>query len=440
MREDLKSLWLTETVRLVESESGRFFDQDANRQANMVERHLERRIITRAMILSEKHGLISAQRLFFKAIKFSFILICFLSIIVGATLALGTLSQNPVNLYWALFSLLGVHLVTLLIWLFSSLFIPNGSGSVFIYCWLWLAQKLAAKQTLKQLFPSFISLFGGRILWLIGFVVNLFWTLILSTALIVLLIIFSTKHYSFEWKTTLLSPDIVVIITHYLGKLPALLGFPIPNADMIRMSEYAISSDDVRSAWAIWLLGIFIVYGVLVRFLLMVFCGLKWLHACQKITLDLTKPDYQLLATQLMPTKTQIIDDDNSPPLSMPPLYSSHINPATHNGAFIVAIDMEEHWQAPDYVTFLGFLNTREQRKTILDYLQLSPAKKLLIAIDTDRTPDRGMLNLINQLMAKSVQSRIWLVNQGKQLNNWQSLSFELAEPTWLVEESSYDN
>ena len=89
----------------------------------------------------------------------------------------------------------------------------------------------------------------------------------------------------------------------------------------------------------------------------------------------------------------------------------------------------------PNSVTFLGFLNTREQRRKILDYLQLTPAKKLLIAIDTDRAPDRGMLNLINQLTSKSQQSRIWFINQGKQFNNWQALSLQSALPTWLSEE-----
>ena len=66
------------------------------------------------------------------------------------------------------------------------------------------------------------------------------------------------------------------------------------------------------------------------------------------------------------------------------------------------------------------------------DSLQLKPAHKLLIAIDTDRAPDRGILNFIQQLMNKSQQSRIWFINQGKQLHNWQSLSLPLANPNWL--------
>ncbi|MCO6548665.1 MAG: DUF2868 domain-containing protein, partial [Gilliamella sp.] len=89
----------------------------------------------------------------------------------------------------------------------------------------------------------------------------------------------------------------------------------------------------------------------------------------------------------------------------------------------------------PKTVSFLGFLNTREQRSKTLDYLQLTPAKKLLIAIDTDRTPDRGVLNFINQLINKSQQTRIWFINQGKQYHNWQSLSLKLAQPDWLSED-----
>ena len=37
MREQLKTLWLTETIHLIESESGRFADQDINRQDNAMQ-------------------------------------------------------------------------------------------------------------------------------------------------------------------------------------------------------------------------------------------------------------------------------------------------------------------------------------------------------------------------------------------------------------------
>jgi hypothetical protein len=433
MREELKSLWITQTIHLIENESGRFADQDINRQVRAMQTSLTNRIVMRAVMLSQENGLLSAQKTLLRAAKLSFIILLFLSTIFGATLAFGALSQDPINLYWAIFSLLGVHLVTLCIWLLSFFFFSNLGGSLLVYCWLWLTKKFSQKKTVQQLIPAFVELFGVRIRWLIGFVLNLFWTLILSSALLVLVVLFSTQHYRFEWKTTLLSSDAIINLTHYLGWLPSFIGFTIPNNDIIRLSEQALNASDARSAWAIWLLGIFCVYGLIIRLLCMMICGLNWIRSCRQIKLNTQTACYQLLANDLQPLLVNVEDADSKGKDKVSRLTNHFIEDG--QGAFLVAIDIQEDWSPPGSVTFLGFLNTREQRRNILDYLQLSPAKKLLIAIDTDRTPDRGMLNLINQLMNKSQQNRIWFINQGKQLNNWQVLSLQSATPTWLNEE-----
>lgn len=433
MREELKSLWLTETIRLIENDSGRFADQDINRQVRATQSSPSARIIMRATILSRENGLLSAQKILLNAIKLSFILLILLSIFLGASLAIGALSQNPVNLYWALFSLLGIHLITLTIWLGSFFFFGNLGGSILVYCWLWLAKKFSQKKTVQQLIPAFVELLGGRIRWLIGFVLNLFWTVILSTALLVLVVLFSTQHYSFEWKTTLLSSDTIIHLTHYLGVLPAQLGFSMPNDDVIRFSEQALNAGEVRASWAIWLLGIFIVYGLGIRFLCMVICGVNWQISSRQVKLNLKQPEYQILINELQPLLVNIEDADKQQN------HTQWRSPVPINGdskdAFMVAVEISEEWTPPDSITFLGFLNTREQRRKILDYLQLMPAKKLLIAIDTDRTPDRGVLNLLNQLMNKSQQHRIWFINHGKQFDNWQALSLQLAQPKWLNED-----
>ena len=429
MRQQLKSLWLTETIHLIESESGRFADQDINRQVKAIPTSLVNRIVTRATMLSKPNGLYLAQKIILRSIKISFFLLLLVSIFLGSSLTFSALSQNPINLYWALFSLLGVHLITLILWIGSFFFFSRFGGSLLIHCWLWIAQKLYQKKTVQQLIPAFITLFGSRIRWLIGFVLNLFWTVILSSALLVLVVLLSTQHYSFEWKTTLLSSDTIIHLTHYLGYLPALFGFSIPSDDVIKLSEHALSAGDIRSSWAIWLLGVFICYGLAVRFLLMIFCGVIWIVSSRKIKLNLNDPYYQILSQQLQPLLTNVVDEDklgqHKWQLPISQIEEGH-------DVYLVAVDVEENWNFPNTIPFYGFLNTRQERGAILDYLQLKPAYKMLIAIDTDRAPDRGILNFIQQLMNKSQQSRIWFINQGKQLHNWQSLSLPLADPNWL--------
>lgn len=429
MREQLKTLWLTETIHLIESESGRFADQDINRQVNAMPTSLVNRIVMRATLLSKQNGLYSAQKIILRSIKLSFLLLLLLSIFLGSSLTFSALSQNPINLYWALFSLLGVHFITLIIWLGSFFFFSRFGGSLLIHCWLWIAEKLYQKKTVQQLIPAFISLFGSRIRWLIGFVLNLFWTIILSSALIILIVLFSTQHYSFEWKSTLLSADTIIRITHYLGYLPSLLGFSLPKDEVIKLSEHALNPGDIRSSWAIWLLGVFICYGLVIRLVLMIICGITWLVSSRKIKLNLNDPDYQILAQQLQPLSSNVVDEDKLGEHKWQ-LPISQIEDG--QGVYLVAVDIGETWNPPDSSPFYGFLNTHEARRAILDSLQLKPAHKLLIAIDTDRAPDRGILNFIQQLINKSQQSRIWFINQGKQLHNWQSLSLPLANPNWL--------
>lgn len=438
MKQYLKSLWLTETVRLIEKEKGRFQDDEANRQARVLQGQFADRIIKRALVISEQNGLQTAQNYWLHGARISLIILFIIAVFSGVGLGISALAQNPINLYWALLCLLGVHFVTLFFWIMCCLFLPSESGSLFIQLWRWLTDKFSRQTTISQLLPAFVSLFGNNIRWLIGLVVNLLWSIILFSALIILLALLSTKHYSFEWQTTLLTTDTVVDITHYLGKIPALLGFPLPNSEMIRSSEYPLSDSDIRSAWAIWLLGVFIVYGFVIRLMLFIFCWFKWMMARQNLTLNIHYPEYQLLRDELeFSHDKSIIDPDNVNHNS-----AINVTEITHNHLdvkknWLVAIEMDEQWAVPAEVNFLGFLNNGEQQRSKLDYLQQYPAEKLLIAIDTDRAPDRGILNLITLLMGKSQQVRLWFVTQGRQYDNWiesaKKIHLEQGSISWLI-------
>lgn len=426
MSSHLKSLWLVETIRLIEQQSGRFSDQEANRQAMRWPGPLKQKIIYRAEWLAQQNGVVTAQHRLINAVKLAFILLFFISILLGAGLAFTALSYNPVNLYWALLSLLGLHFLTLLIWLVSILIAPSDSGSVFIYCWMWLIKRFTDKQTTQQLLPAFISLAGKPLKWLIGTLVNLWWTVVLVSALLMLLLLLATHHYQFEWQSTLFSSDTFIYLTHGLGALPAFLGFAMPDNEMIRLSgEQALNQGDIRSVWAMWLLGVFIVYGLFIRLSLLIICSVRWFWACSQFDLNEKLPEYQLLATLLQPKQTEIIDaaqKGGTPPVAFT---SSPVG----QGALLVAVDIDEQqWTIPDGVTFAGFLNNSQQRGQLLDHLTLEPAHKLMIAINSDRAPDRGMINLIRQLQQKSEVVGIWFINQGHQYANWQSC---LAENGW---------
>ncbi|WP_392565106.1 DUF2868 domain-containing protein [Utexia brackfieldae] len=438
MNQRFKDLWLAETIRLIE-QTDHFADSEANRQAKGINGNLTHRILFRAKLIAQQIGLLDLQRRYIKVLQITLFALFFMALLIGTGLSFTALSQEPVNIFWALISLLGLNFVMLLIWLFSFLLLPKESGSLFVQLWLWLSHKFAAKQTTQQFLPALMALSGHQIRWAISFVVNLFWTLILLSSFLILVILFSAKHYSFVWQTTLLNAHSFIWLTQSLGAFPALLGFAVPDVETIRQSGVlALSAGEVRSSWAIWLLGVFLAYGLLPRMILMLISGFIWSIKQRTAQLNLALPAYQLLAQRLQPfsCEGQIVD----PNLIAHEL--SQILPLDRQGRgqYLVAIEVYQDWQPPISVdfSFLGCLNQRQQRQQVLDYLQQYPAQKLLIAIDTQRAPDRGILNLIIALINKSQQTRIWLLNEGKQYQNWRADLAELAlltaQPDWLTE------
>jgi hypothetical protein len=437
LKQSFQALWLAETIRLIE-QTDSFADSQANRQAKSAQDTLSGRILARAQAIGQQTGLATTLQYYIKTLYAVFAFLFFCAIFIGAGMAFTALSQQPINLFWALISLLGLHLLTLVIWFFSFLFLPKEAGSLFVQLWLGLTKRLTRKQANQHFIPALISLCGTHIRWGIGFVVNFLWTIILLSALIVLILLFSWKYYSFVWQTTLLSNDDIVSITQNLGTIPSRFGFSIPDVTMIRQSGIiAMTENHIRASWAIWLLGVFFVYGFCVRFILMLFCGINWYRYKQALQLNLDLPEYQSLATRLMPrySEAEVVDPDK---VGQPDLISEkHKNGIGH---YLIAIDIAPDWHYPnqDNVCFLGFINDRQQRITILDFLQVKPAQKLLIAIDSQRAPDRGFLHLIMELAAQSQQTAIWLINEGKQYQNWceclHSLSMISVQLDWLLE------
>ena len=73
----------------------------------------------------------------------------------------------------------------------------------------------------------------------------------------------------FDLDNTLLGGDSFIAMTQAIGSLPALLGFSLPDAELIRASgDSALANESARLSWAGWLVGVLLVYGLLPRLLL----------------------------------------------------------------------------------------------------------------------------------------------------------------------------
>ncbi|WP_437880188.1 DUF2868 domain-containing protein [Pseudomonas sp. LRF_L74] len=412
----LQRLWLCETIRLREEHAGPLEDSEANRHARLAGQDLGQRIEARALWLAKRDGQRQALRHWLQGARLALLVLVILALASGAGLGVAALGdgQRPVNVFWALGSLLGVHILMLSGWLIS-LLLAGDQGAALGRLWWWLSAKLARDARAAQLAPALVLLLQRRQLnrWLLGLLVNGLWLVVLGCALLMLLALLSTRRYGFVWETTLLGSQTFVALTQGLGALPALLGFPVPDALTIQASGAgALASEGARHAWAGWLLGVLLVFGLLPRLLLLLLCLWQWQRGSAQLRLDLEQPGYRLLAERLHPPSERLGVIDQAPAdLARTPLDTQ---PISGNGALLVAIELDplRAWPPalPKGVADAGILDSREQRQQLLEQLGRFPPERLAIACDPRRSPDRGTLALLEELARSAHETRIWLL------------------------------
>ncbi|HEX5515385.1 MAG TPA: DUF2868 domain-containing protein, partial [Gammaproteobacteria bacterium] len=228
-----------------------------------------------------------------------------------------------------------------------------------------------------------------------------------------LLLLLATRRYDFIWETTLLGGETFVALTRSLGTLPALLGFPLPAVDIIRASgNAAVEAEAARQAWSVWLLGVLVIYGILPRFLLAAFCWWQWRKNSARLALDLALPGYGSLRERLQPSSERLGVADKAPASLPMPEVGGAVTAA--GGAVLVAIELDSEYPwpppLPEAVTDAGILDSREQRRQLLDQLSLHPPARLVIACDPRRSPDRGTMALIAELARTAAEAQVSLL------------------------------
>ena len=412
----LHRLWLTETIRLREEHAGPLEDSEANRRAQASGGGLAERIQQRALLLAERDGQRLALRHWLQGARLAGLLLLLLAGLSGAGLAMAALGdgQRPVNVFWALGSLLGLNLILLLGWALGLLLSRDSAGALG-RLWLWLSEKLARDAQAAQLAPALLLLLQRQRLsrWGLGVLVHGLWLQALLSALLSLLILLATRRYGFVWESTILGGETFIAMTQALGALPALLGFSLPDADLIRASgDSALASEAARLSWAGWLVGVLLVYGLLPRLLLLLLCLWRWRQGCAALQLDLGLPGYSLLRERLQPSSERLGVCDAAPKQLHPPQAGHHAQGS--QGALLVAIELDERrpWPPalPKGVVDAGVIDSREQRKQLLDQLSRFPPARLAVACDPRRSPDRGSLALLGELARSAGAMRIWLL------------------------------
>ncbi|AZE91833.1 DUF2868 domain-containing protein [Pseudomonas orientalis] len=438
----LQKLWLTETVRLREEHAGPLEDLEANRLARTAGGDLPTRIQQRALHLAERDGLTAALGRWLQGARLALVLLAIVAVISGAGLAFAALGNGltAVNVFWALGSLLGLNLILLLSWALGLLFVGEHGASLG-RLWLWLSEKLARDAKAAQLAPALLLLLQRQKLnrWAIGVLVNSLWLLALLSAMVILLMLLATRRYGFVWETTLLGADTFIAVTQALGTLPALLGFNVPTVDMIRASgDSALNIDSARQAWAAWLVGVLLVYGLLPRAVLALLCLWRWKIGRAALRLDLNLPGYAQLRERLMPSSERLGVNDAAPEQLHHVV--GGVSDMQSDGALLVAIELDDQrpWppKLPGNVKNAGILDSRESRNKLLEQLSRFPPARLAIACDPRRSPDRGSLALIAELARSATATRVWLLQappgqalDAERLGDWHGALQQLGLP-----------
>ncbi|WP_230969145.1 DUF2868 domain-containing protein [Nitrogeniibacter aestuarii] len=438
--------WLAEATRLREAHVGPLEDAAANRAARAAGGDLEARLCHRALALDiDKGGL--RQRLvdWSQQARWAGMVIAILAVLAGTSLGASVLGdgQRPVNVVWALGGLLGIHSLTLIAW-FAGLALPGlGHGSLAGRLWLSVTQWLGRRHGDAWLPEAGLSIARrGRMVpaWL-GRLSHGMWLLTLTSALITLLVMLSTRRYDFTWETTILSRDVFVGLVDGLGALPRVFGLSMPNADMVMRAAGPDPATGDRQVWSLWLISALILYGVIPRAMLWLWCSWRWRTFTEGFRLDVEEPGHARLARALMPASEGAIVTDAAPG-SLPQFRTGHVE--HHAGARQLGVALElgpdltwppEHWPPTQLG---GRLDSRDERRETLDQLSTHPVHRLLVAIDTRLSPDRGSRALMAELSRYTDVMAVWMRGHGARADLWREVLLELgiAETDLFVDEN----
>src|SRR5690606_11310663 len=251
--------------------------------------------------------------------------------------------------------------------------------------------------------------------WLLGGISHGLWLLALSGMLLTLLALLSARRYQFNWETTLLSPDAFVAITTWLGTLPGLLGFSMPPEAIIRISDgQHVLPDAAQGGWSSWLIGCLVVYGLLPRVLALAYSLIPFRRAMGRLAPDLSLPGYDELRDRRAPvSQKQGIDAPHTPGFQAQ-VHQRRLGQHQPGQAVLVGIELTPETPWPPAllsaaVADAGIIDSRSQRKALLNSLQQQAAGKLLMVCDPRQTPDRGTIALLADLASLAAQARIVL-------------------------------
>lgn len=414
-RSPLAQAAIWRAVQLIEEE-GRLEDGQAMRQAFSARPDGAGRVLERAWLLGERLGLQREWRRW-RQLGGAVLLLLVLGVVGSAwALARGVLGDaREINVVAAFVSVLGLHALTLLLWL-ASLLLPWGSGAGgALGRW---ALQLTARLPLDrgphavQLARATTDVLARARLapWAFGGISHAIWTLAFVLLLAALALGLSLRAYRLTWETTLLTPDFFVHFVQATGWLPQRLGFAMP--DTATLLQPALAGADAQRAWAWWLLGCVAVYGLAVRLACALLCWAAWRRGQGRLALDLADPGVRALLSRFEAMEPVLVVDAEQPGAASAAAPAALVADAGTRLLLGFELPPESPWPPftpPAAVQVQRMEGSQRERADLLQRLAAAPAHRLLVACHAASSPDRGTERFLREACGRSAACAVLL-------------------------------
>lgn len=421
----LRKIWLIEHIRRQDVHEAPSDDELIVAELREQAIDVQEKVAIRAQRLAYSRGVLSRlQRTegIFRVLPEILIVLAYFSavaLIHGATY----FARPQINIFSLLLSLLFLNFIMLSIWFVASVARPakaRGVGSRTLGLMRWLLQfrrqkaqrestlqsRFAVMQQQNLLAPYFSMLTHG------------FWFMTLLLAWVLLWLRFAFESHQFVWATTILSADTVISVLGLFTWATDLLGIQSPtfSADGGMTSFFP-----KETGW--WVLAVLALFGVLPRALLWAAFLLTYRLRLQRFQVDMSLPGLSGLTSRLQPRSQQIVDPEPET-ITRP---QRHKPAVIGKDCLVFSLDYEPvpQWNDVFLLNNHGVIASYEQRQQFIRDLQEKPARKVLVRVDSEITPDRGSLRFLAELQNYCNDIAVWTVRNGKYQTQWQELLAE---------------
>lgn len=322
------------------------------------------------------------------------------------------LQSNVVNFFYVLVCLLGFHTLMLVGWLIFTV-INRGSQSPsiitsFISPKTLIRGKDDVTQAAVELYDEQLQHTGMR--WYLSRFSHQLWLATLTGMLFAIIFLLIVRQYSFSWESTLLSDQALMTLTHWLGWLPSMVGFNVPDAEAVVQSRLVtgVMPLSIARQWASLLVGSLLMYGIVPRAIAWAFCAVMFNR--KKMKLDLSLPYYQKIISFW---QRKVVDEDDFVEKVQPVAPKAKVT----QGNKLVALLEYKHpnptWYHAAGAAFItqppedfGVLDDREDMDRMLEYLATHDVQ-VLLGIHGKALPDRGTMRKLDKLATHAKQGVI---------------------------------